>query len=548
FSSDYPTTLGAYSTNYSGNGDMFVTKLASDGTLVYSTYIGGELEDIAWSVTVDGSGRALVGGETASVAFPVTVGAVQPQFAGGTDDGAVCALDSAGSSLVLCTYLGGSESDYVTGVNYDVNGIAIAVGATWSTDFATAIVNSTATLEGSSYAFVSQLPNSANACSFTLTPSSASVSATPGSAALSVAAGIITCAWSAIVNTSWLHMNVLAGVGNVQLTYSWDANTGGPRTGSIDFGNVSFTVSQDGAVSELTVGPLVPSAETGDTATFSSQITFSGGTAGISTVELLVSSAATATAHACHIQYRVSGSVWYLQDDGGANWLPLGAGASVENTQCRLDSAGLSVASIGATMTATVPVVFKVGYFGAQNVYLLATATNGSTTGFQLAGTWFVDHPPDLALFSNSSAVAGPLLFWFHDPDSQYAGRNDIAAIEALIGEAAGPNCWIKYDLVVNLLYLWNSAASNWLPGVGLGTSIEPITNGICTVDVAGSGVGVNYIGITPSQSTGDSSTVMILSVSFASTFTGAHSVYLRATDIESLNSGLLNVGIWTTH
>jgi hypothetical protein len=197
-------------------------------------------------------------------------------------------------------------------------------------------------------------------------------------------------------------------------------------------------------------------------------------------------------------------------------------------------------------MTATVPLFFKVGYFGAQNVYLLATASNGATTGFQLAGKWFVDHPPDPPMLMNSSASAGPLSFLFHDPDSQFAGRNDIAVIEVLVGETTGPNCGIKYDLATNLLYLWNS--SDWLSGVALGTGMEPITNGICTVDVAGSGVGVEYTGITPGQSRGDSSTVMILSVSFASAFAGAHNVYLRGTDVELLNSGLLNVGTWTTH
>src|SRR5208337_3994521 len=60
--------LGAYDTGRS---------LVIDPILVYSTYLGGSLEDEANAIAVDNSGDAYVAGLTVSSDFPVTAGAFQ---------------------------------------------------------------------------------------------------------------------------------------------------------------------------------------------------------------------------------------------------------------------------------------------------------------------------------------------------------------------------------------------------------------------------------------------------------------------------------------
>ena len=45
-SQDFPTTAGVYDVSLNGSDDLFVLKLAADGTsLLYSTFVGGGSED-----------------------------------------------------------------------------------------------------------------------------------------------------------------------------------------------------------------------------------------------------------------------------------------------------------------------------------------------------------------------------------------------------------------------------------------------------------------------------------------------------------------------
>jgi hypothetical protein len=65
--------------------DAFVTRLAPDGTLSYSTYLGGKDDEYTRGITLDRQGNAYVIGYTDSLAFPTTGGVIQPAKAGNTD-------------------------------------------------------------------------------------------------------------------------------------------------------------------------------------------------------------------------------------------------------------------------------------------------------------------------------------------------------------------------------------------------------------------------------------------------------------------------------
>jgi beta-propeller repeat-containing protein len=108
----FPTTAGAFQTDPMGY-DTFVTKLNSSGSaLVYSARFGGNLDDFGRGIALDGSGNAYITGWTvcrSKICTFPTINAFQPNFAGGNNDAFVTKIDSNGSSLVYSTYLGGGK-------------------------------------------------------------------------------------------------------------------------------------------------------------------------------------------------------------------------------------------------------------------------------------------------------------------------------------------------------------------------------------------------------------------------------------------------------
>ena len=61
-----------------GSYDVVVTKFDPSGNIVYSTYFGGDADDIARAATVDAAGNVYVAGTTASNNFPTTPGSWSP--------------------------------------------------------------------------------------------------------------------------------------------------------------------------------------------------------------------------------------------------------------------------------------------------------------------------------------------------------------------------------------------------------------------------------------------------------------------------------------
>jgi len=146
-----------------GSTDVFVTKIAADGSsLVYSTYVGGTLNQSGNGIAVDSSGDAYVAGFTASTNFPITTGAFQTKLGSGAV-GNVCVFELGSSgALVYSTYLGGTGEDTGLGIALDSTNSAYVVGKTSSTDFPTQSPIQ-ASLNGTSNGFVTKLNASGTA-------------------------------------------------------------------------------------------------------------------------------------------------------------------------------------------------------------------------------------------------------------------------------------------------------------------------------------------------------------------------------------------------
>jgi hypothetical protein len=149
FSSNFPTTAGAYQTinnSFTSNGyNAFVTKLNPNGSgLIYSTYLGGsssygtEISNFYWTnpIVVDKGGNAYVAGFTTAEDFPVTTGAYQSKNKGSFNI-TITKLNPTATQLLYSTYLGGSTTSVIEGLGVDSAGNAYVAGYTSDTDFPT---------------------------------------------------------------------------------------------------------------------------------------------------------------------------------------------------------------------------------------------------------------------------------------------------------------------------------------------------------------------------------------------------------------------------
>ena len=143
YATNYPVTAGAYDVTSNEGDDVFVTKLNSSGTgLIYSTFIGGNSNDVPRSIALDGNGNVYVTGSIEVYpgnysSFPVTPGAFDQTFNGGHYDAFVSVLNSNGSGLLYSSFLGGADLDFGDAVTTDANGYVFVTGHTFSSGFPT---------------------------------------------------------------------------------------------------------------------------------------------------------------------------------------------------------------------------------------------------------------------------------------------------------------------------------------------------------------------------------------------------------------------------
>lgn len=159
-STDWPL-LNQYQTDQA-DVDAFVAKLSPTGnSLVYSTYLGGNAADEGNDLALDSADNAFVTGKTSSTDFP-TVSPIQ------TDspdfDVFVTKISPTGSTLLYSTYLGGSSTDQGNGIAVDKMGYAYVTGVTASINFPT--LNPLQTNQPLADAFVTRLEPSGSTLAF----------------------------------------------------------------------------------------------------------------------------------------------------------------------------------------------------------------------------------------------------------------------------------------------------------------------------------------------------------------------------------------------
>jgi uncharacterized protein (TIGR03437 family) len=137
-----PVTAGAFQSRMNGPSAMYVMKIQADGTLAFSTLLGGRAFQGSRGIALDAEDNILLAGSVTPASseptrFPVTPGAFQEnidkrsRWAG---SGFVAKLNRSGTSLLFSTYFGGASYDGITGFALKADGDVAFSGYSYSPD------------------------------------------------------------------------------------------------------------------------------------------------------------------------------------------------------------------------------------------------------------------------------------------------------------------------------------------------------------------------------------------------------------------------------
>jgi len=136
WSTDFPTTDGAFDRTANGWQDAFALKVSAGGALIYSTYLGGNYYDYGWGIDIDAAGSAYVAGGSRSPDFPWVAGSFDTTQ--DESNGFVVKLTPDGTALVYGTFLGGAFfEEEARAIAVDPTGAAYVTGMTASRNFPT---------------------------------------------------------------------------------------------------------------------------------------------------------------------------------------------------------------------------------------------------------------------------------------------------------------------------------------------------------------------------------------------------------------------------
>ena len=226
----------------------FVTKFrfpaGGPGSLVWSTFAGGNWEDYLSDVAVDELGNVIVAGGARSYDLPTTRGAIdrtQDGVGNEPDDCFVWKLDAAGAQLLYSTYFGGTGSDCAPVLTSGAklaylgnNTIALA-GTAVLFDFPTTpgvVLEQTDPVADSSNPFVAVMTLAADA-SGDLTVGTPALLSPPHNSTTAGSGGAVRLQWSDVSDTSGIEGYVYEVSTRQDFAPQWTAYKGSVNTNQL---------------------------------------------------------------------------------------------------------------------------------------------------------------------------------------------------------------------------------------------------------------------------------------------------------------------------
>ena len=134
-SSDFPTTSNAFNSTMNGPIDMFIFSLSgTNGSLLYSTFVGGSGVESAFSMDLDSEGNIWATGITDSGDFPMSPSSLYPGY-NGSFDAVLFQISKNGTTMLYSTFFGGTGDDRGYELLIDSSDDVCVAGTTDSFDF-----------------------------------------------------------------------------------------------------------------------------------------------------------------------------------------------------------------------------------------------------------------------------------------------------------------------------------------------------------------------------------------------------------------------------
>lgn len=145
-----------YDVEFNGGAtDAVVTKFGSDGTLIFSTFFGGNGPDAAYAVVADGDADVYIVGSTRSSDLPLSDGSAL--IYGGQSDAFFAIISRDGLRLRTCGYYGGTGDEEGYGAAIDASKNLYITGPTTSADLTNVGAGSTSTPIGGKDGFLAKI-------------------------------------------------------------------------------------------------------------------------------------------------------------------------------------------------------------------------------------------------------------------------------------------------------------------------------------------------------------------------------------------------------
>lgn len=124
----FPVSGGAVQPNHAGAQDGVAFCLSPDlSTLIFGTYFGTAQADMCFGIKLDSAGQPVICGGSSGTTLPTTAGAYQPASAGGRE-AYIAKLNDNATSVLACTYFGGTTDDVAFFLQVDLEDNAYIFG------------------------------------------------------------------------------------------------------------------------------------------------------------------------------------------------------------------------------------------------------------------------------------------------------------------------------------------------------------------------------------------------------------------------------------